>query len=175
MVKRLRHRPFTAVTGVQIPLESLRNSCADVAQFSRNKDCVHDGNIRRTNACINVRLMFSSYRRLHRERENKVFERHAIRFNTPMWLNWQSSWFVISRLTVRVPAGPLIVIIHDCNDIRRMKPTRLWEILMKTNPAQPVRTGENKPKAWDLSSAGRASALQAGGHRFEPCRSHLYN
>ena len=24
MVKRLRHRPFTAVTGVQIPLESLR-------------------------------------------------------------------------------------------------------------------------------------------------------
>ena len=43
---------------------------------------------------------------------------------------------------------------------------------MKTNPAQPVRTGENKPKAWDLSSAGRASALQAEGHRFEPCRSH---
>ena len=91
MVKRLRHRPFTAVTGVQIPLESLRNLYADVAQFSRNKDCVHDGNIRRTNACINVRLMFSSYRRLHRERENEVFERHAIRFHMPMWLNWQSS------------------------------------------------------------------------------------
>ena len=28
---------------------------------------------------------------------------------------------------------------------------------------------------WDLSSAGRASALQAEGHRFEPCRSHLTN
>ena len=28
--------------------------------------------------------------------------------------------------------------------------------------------------AWDLSSAGRASALQAEGHRFEPCRSHYY-
>ena len=27
-------------------------------------------------------------------------------------------------------------------------------------------------KIWDLSSAGRASALQAEGHRFEPCRSH---
>ena len=27
---------------------------------------------------------------------------------------------------------------------------------------------------WDLSSAGRASALQAGGHRFEPCRSHSF-
>ena len=27
-------------------------------------------------------------------------------------------------------------------------------------------------RLWDLSSAGRASALQAEGHRFEPCRSH---
>ena len=27
--------------------------------------------------------------------------------------------------------------------------------------------------SWDLSSAGRASALQAEGHRFEPYRSHL--
>ena len=26
---------------------------------------------------------------------------------------------------------------------------------------------------WDLSSAGRASALQAEGHRFEPYWSHL--
>ena len=25
---------------------------------------------------------------------------------------------------------------------------------------------------WNLSSAGRAPALQAGGHRFEPCWSH---
>ena len=29
-------------------------------------------------------------------------------------------------------------------------------------------------KAWDLSSAGRASALQAEGHRFEPYRPHTY-
>ena len=28
---------------------------------------------------------------------------------------------------------------------------------------------------WGLSSAGRASALQAEGHRFEPYRSHLYS
>ena len=28
-------------------------------------------------------------------------------------------------------------------------------------------------KIWDLSSAGRASALQAEGHRFEPYRSHF--
>ena len=31
------------------------------------------------------------------------------------------------------------------------------------------------PALRDLSSAGRASALQAEGHRFEPCRSHLPN
>ena len=27
-------------------------------------------------------------------------------------------------------------------------------------------------ETWGLSSAGRASALQAEGHRFEPCRPH---
>ena len=27
---------------------------------------------------------------------------------------------------------------------------------------------------WDLSSAGRASALQAEGHRFKSCRSHFH-
>ena len=30
-------------------------------------------------------------------------------------------------------------------------------------------------RLWGLSSAGRASALQAEGHRFEPCRPHLKN
>ena len=35
MVKRLRHRPFTAVTGVQIPLESY----ADVAQLAEQLIC----------------------------------------------------------------------------------------------------------------------------------------
>ena len=36
-----------------------------------------------------------------------------------------------------------------------------------------VSDGRRKDmKLWDLSSAGRASALQAEGHRFEPCRSH---
>ena len=28
---------------------------------------------------------------------------------------------------------------------------------------------------WGLSSAGRASALQAEGHRFEPYRPHQFN
>ena len=29
-------------------------------------------------------------------------------------------------------------------------------------------------KVWEFSSAGRASALQAGCHRFEPCNSHHF-
>ena len=33
---------------------------------------------------------------------------------------------------------------------------------------------KHEQNIWDLSSAGRASALQAEGHRFEPCRSHIY-
>ena len=40
-----------------------------------------------------------------------------------------------------------------------------------SNPSLPSIANKQKKK-WDLSSAGRASALQAGGHRFEPCRSH---
>ena len=37
MVKRLRHRPFTAVTGVQIPLES--SIYADMAQLAEQLIC----------------------------------------------------------------------------------------------------------------------------------------
>ena len=38
-----------------------------------------------------------------------------------------------------------------------------------------VRFPYGSPISRDYSSAGRAPALQAGGHRFEPCRSHLTN
>ena len=36
---------------------------------------------------------------------------------------------------------------------------------------EPLKTAA---KMWEHSSAGRASALQAEGHRFEPCCSHHY-
>ena len=48
MVKRLRHRPFTAVTRVRFPLESLafdwlksakKKQCADVAQLAEQLIC----------------------------------------------------------------------------------------------------------------------------------------
>ena len=47
---------------------------------------------------------------------------------------------------------------------------------VKTSPFHGGNTGSIPVGVinWDLSSAGRASALQAEGHRFEPCRSHLY-
>ena len=43
--------------------------------------------------------------------------------------------------------------------------------------SNPIRVVYNRIMLyiWDLSSAGRASALQAEGHRFEPCRPHLLN
>ena len=43
--------------------------------------------------------------------------------------------------------------------------------------AKQVETGNSKnhstKQIWNLSSAGRASALQAEGHRFEPYRFHI--
>ena len=42
-----------------------------------------------------------------------------------------------------------------------------------SNPIRVVFPKGNNFITWDLSSAGRASALQAEGHRFEPYRSHF--
>ena len=42
----------------------------------------------------------------------------------------------------------------------------IWIILTKQS--------QENDFVWGLSSAGRASALQAEGHRFEPCRPHQY-
>ena len=46
--------------------------------------------------------------------------------------------------------------------------TKRWQPYIIVNGA-----ADKRYTKWDLSSAGRASALQAEGHRFEPCRSHL--
>ena len=42
-----------------------------------------------------------------------------------------------------------------------------------SNPIRVVEAIASLNYIWDLSSAGRASALQAEGHRFEPYRSHF--
>ena len=41
----------------------------------------------------------------------------------------------------------------------------IWVVLMRISLKNVI---------WDLSSAGRASALQAEGHRFEPCNFHFF-
>ena len=47
---------------------------------------------------------------------------------------------------------------------------------VKTPPFHGGFGGSNPPQVtkWAISSAGRASALQAGCHRFEPCNSHHF-
>ena len=45
----------------------------------------------------------------------------------------------------------------------------------ESHPGRFLRNKDFKFHIWDLSSAGRASALQAEGHRFEPYRSHFCN
>gem|GEM_PF-1867201 len=49
-----------------------------------------------------------------------------------------------------------------------------WLSWLERRPVTAEVEGSNPSQVvWDLSSAGRASALQAGGHRFEPYRSHF--
>ena len=71
---------------------------------------------------------------------------------------------VVSR--VRIPVGS------------PNKPLRLMEeSCHSTKLPQGVARGQNRNSRihcnfWKYSSVGRASALQAGGHRFEPCYFH---
>ena len=50
-----------------------------------------------------------------------------------------------------------------------------WLSWLERRPVTAEVVGSNPIRVafWGLSSAGRASALQAEGHRFEPYRSHL--
>ena len=50
-----------------------------------------------------------------------------------------------------------------------LKPVDICPICDYTNKVAAGYRG----RLWGLSSAGRASALQAEGHRFEPCRPHI--
>ena len=50
-----------------------------------------------------------------------------------------------------------------------LKPVDICHICDYTNKVAAGYRG----RLWGLSSAGRASALQAEGHRFEPCRPHI--
>ena len=48
-----------------------------------------------------------------------------------------------------------------------------WNAILTKSVGDTDKKPTDKTLMWGLSSAGRASALQAEGHRFEPYRSHL--
>ena len=126
MVKRLRHRPFTAVTRVRFPLES--SDHRSVPKGLRT---------------------FSSV--------------------------GESNRLITGRSWVRVPEGPLAFVLFNM---------AWWLSWLERRPVTAEVVGSNPIRVvcpqgyiliriWDLSSAGRASALQAEGHRFEPYRFHM--
>ena len=47
-----------------------------------------------------------------------------------------------------------------------------WLFRRKASPGPPLLKEESEDPKWGVSSAGRAPALQAGGHRFDPGTLH---
>ena len=48
-----------------------------------------------------------------------------------------------------------------------------WNAILTKSVGDTDKKPTDKTLMWGLSSAGRASALQAEGHRFEPYRPHF--
>ena len=48
-----------------------------------------------------------------------------------------------------------------------------WNAILTKSVGDTDKKPTDKTLMWGLSSAGRASALQAEGHRFEPYRPHI--
>ena len=82
--------------------------------------------------------------------------------NIAEWSSWQLVGLITRRSQVQVLSP---------------QPFKYYGSLVKRSRHRPFTavTGVRFPyesPIWDHSSAGRAPALQAGGHRFEPCWSH---
>ena len=66
MVKRLRHRPFTAVTRVQIPLESfLAQQCAELKVISRMPMWLNSRQLRRNESIVGRAAGYKSAGKSH--------------------------------------------------------------------------------------------------------------
>ena len=62
-----------------------------------------------------------------------------------------------------------------CNNLKNCKKCeKRVDIPWYRQYTNEVGCGKRIRRIWGLSSAGRASALQAEGHRFEPCRPHFF-
>ena len=58
---------------------------------------------------------------------------------------------------------------------KNLKKSKKQLTFQKTNAILTKSVREKRQNIWDHSSAGRASALQAEGHRFEPYWSHTFS
>ena len=58
---------------------------------------------------------------------------------------------------------------------KNLKKSKKQLTFKKTNAILTKSVREKRQNIWDHSSAGRASALQAEGHRFEPYWSHTFS
>ena len=58
---------------------------------------------------------------------------------------------------------------------KNLKKSKKQLTFQKTNAILTKSVQEKRQNIWDHSSAGRASALQAEGHRFEPYWSHTFS
>ena len=86
----------------------------------------------------------------------------------PMWLNWQSSWFVISRLSVRVRSSALVSKEYIAG----------WSSLEARRAHNPKVIGSNPVPATLFlkrpdSSVGRAEDWKSSCHWFDSGHQHL--
>ena len=91
------------------------------------------------------------------------------RFSAPNVAEW-SSWQLVGLITRRSEVQVLPPQPFFCYGslVKRLRHRPFTAVTGVQFPYE-------SPIMWDHSSAGRAPALQAGGHRFEPCWSHHLN
>ena len=84
----------------------------------------------------------------------------------PMWLNWQSSWFVISRLSVRVRSSAFSNLIIIAG----------WSSLEARRAHNPKVIGSNPVPATQCpdSSVGRAEDWKSSCHWFDSGSGHFF-
>ena len=79
-------------------------------------------------------------------------------------------------LTIKYGYAKIVIVDERCqkSKFKSLKKflKKFKKMLTKKIHCVKIKLVEEIKKKWSLSSAGRASALQAGGHRFEPCSDH---
>ena len=76
---------------------------------------------------------------------------------------------------IRVTHSDFVYSGYRRNCRKNLKKSKKQLTFPKTNAILTKSVREKRQNIWDHSSAGRASALQAEGHRFEPYWSHTFS